>query len=197
VKKDNAGFREKLRLRREALQSAAPGLVLETHAGAGRLAAKLYVGRPRVAIERDRAKAASLAKHHPELPVYESAAERALAGGLCADRELAVADVDPWGSPWPVLEALFSSPRAFADPLVLVVNDGLRRSLKLGVWWRNASLRAAVEHFGSDLYPIYLEVARWNLDRLVAGQGLRLDTFRGFYGGHGGQMSHYYAVIRA
>jgi len=195
--KDNAGLREKLQLREEALEHVVgPLVVLETHAGRGEIGRRLYLGAAGgVAFERDEVKAGILALQRPTWRVYQTASESGLAAGAAADLPFSFVDVDPWGDPWPVVSALLTSSRVRAPRLVLAVNDGLGQKVKRGGAWHVRSLADAVLHFGVDFFDRYLEVARWQLERKAASAGYDVERFAGRSGGHAKQMSHYFAVL--
>lgn len=193
--KDNAGLREKLALRREALAELGENpLVMELYAGTGQIGARLYEA-PGVAIEKDEVKAAVLARRRPAWRVYEADAVKVVELGLARDLSVNFFDIDPYGDPWPAVAAVLSRGDALPRRFVLAVNDGLRRGVKMGVSWRYKSLAAAVRKFGADLHDEYLAVARWLLARRAGEADLRLARFRGFYGGHARQMTHYYALL--
>lgn len=197
MKKDNAGIQEKLRCRRAALAAlGASGPVLETHAGFGVIGGKLY-GSDGVAIEKDRGKAEALAAERATWRVYCGDSARALRDGLAAEVPFSFIDLDPYGEPWPTIEAFLSHRRSVAPRFAFAVNDGLRQKIKITGGWDVGSLVAACECFGSGFYRNYLEVAEWNLRRLCHAAGVEVAEFRGFYGGFLGQMSHYYAVVNA
>lgn len=196
-KSDNKGLREKLRLRREAMArlGVAP-LVCETHGGFGVIGGHLYRDLPRgVAIEKDEQKAARLARERPGWRVYEGDSTSALSRGLAGDLPINLLDADPYGDPWPTIRAFLLSERERPQRIVVAVNDGLRRGLRIGAGWRYGSLKDAVLEFGADLHPVYLQVARWMLDQEAARGGYRMEDFRGFYGGHSQGMTHYYGVL--
>jgi hypothetical protein len=161
LKKDNSTFRQKAALRRKALGWIAEPLVLETHAGSGKLWRACYSGlRFGVALERDDQKAELLAGQRPGWAVYQCESAGALAAGVAGDWPISFLDLDPYGAPWPVLDAWFESERERAAELVVVVNDGLRQKLAIGAW-DVASMRGAVERYGNKgVHARYLEVAR-------------------------------------
>ena len=198
MQKDNTTLERKTALRlslRRQLQD--PPVVIETHGGLGKVWEANYSDCPRGAVfEVDAAKADVLAWQRPSWSVYESPAETALAAGAASHLTADLVDVDPYGDPWPTLEAFFGSARPFAPVLGVAVNDGLRQGLKMGRGWGIASMREALTHFGNArLYGCYLEVVRWNLARLTARCGYRCTHWTGYYCGHAGQMTHYAAVL--
>lgn len=172
-------------------------VILETHGGFGKLYAACYTAaRTGVVLEKDPGKAAALARQRPHWAVYEADCEQAIPLGAGAHLEVNFVDLDPYGDPWPVMEAFFRSERPRADRLALVVNDGLRQACKMNHGWAVNSLAAAVAHFGNcALYPSYLEVARWLVMDKAAIAGYRLKSWTGYYCGHNGQMTHYAALL--
>ena len=202
MKKDNAGFRDKLRLRREALKEVAPDaenrrlVVLEAYAGEGHIGRELYSSAsPGVALEKNERKAGRLARERPAWRVYECDSVKALAAGLASDVPFNLVDLDPYGSPWPCVDALFAHGRRMADRLVIAVNDGLRQHVRIGRAWRGHDLHDAVARFGNDLHDVYLEVCRYMMQNKADQAGYDMIGFRGFYAGHTRLMTHYYAVL--
>lgn len=196
TQKDNSTFRQKAALRRRALGWIDDPLVLETHAGSGKLYRACYSDLPfGVAVERDERKTDLLAEQRPAWAVYQGDSESALAAGLAADWPISFLDLDPYGEPWPVLDAFFESERERPARLVVVVNDGLRQKLAIAAW-DVESMRGVVERYGNkSVYARYLDVARELMIEKAAGAGYRLDRFEGYYCGHGQQMTHYAAVL--
>jgi hypothetical protein len=142
------------------------------------------------------AKASFLAIQRPTWRVYETAAELAVASGVGADLPINFVDVDPCGDPWPLLTAYFQSERVFPKRLAVAVNDGLRQKLKMGSGWHVETMKAAVAMFSNTaLYPRYLEVCRWNLERLASSRGYRIVEWAGYYCGFGQQMTHFGALL--
>jgi hypothetical protein len=149
-----------------------------------------------IAFEEKAAKAERLAVQRPTWAVYESDCVKSLAAGAGAHLAVNFVDLDPYGEPWKVLAAFFGSERPWPQRLGVVVNDGVRMKLKLTGGWDVESLRPAVQKFGnSAMYPEYLGVARWNLERLAAPLGYELTDWTGYYCGHGDCMTHYAAVL--
>lgn len=196
MQKDNSTLSWKLMLRRQMLARVAQPVILETHGGRGEVYASLYREIAHgVVLEQDPAKADHLALQRPTWAVYETESVAALAGGVGAHLPINVLDVDPYGEPWPVLDAFFTSERAFPADLAIVVNDGLRQKIKLGGAWSVGSLKEIVAEFGNQLYPCYLEVCRELLTRKARRRGYRLSGFSGYYCGAMEQMTHYLAFF--
>jgi hypothetical protein len=197
MKKDNTTLDRKASLRYSLLKKISLPVVLETHAGLGQIWKRVYAEIPQgIAFEEKAAKAERLAVQRPTWSVYESDCIKSLAAGVGAHLAVNLVDVDPYGEPWKVLQAFFGSERPRPARLGIVVNDGVRMKLKLTGGWDVETLRPAVEHFGnSTMYPEYLTVARWNLERLAAPLRYELTDWTGYYCGHGDCMTHYAAVL--
>lgn len=171
-------------------------VVMETHGGTGRLFDRVYADVTRgVVFEKDAAKAEILARQRPTWSVYQAEAEEALLAGAARHLPVNVLDVDPYGSPWPFLIAFFDSDRPMADRIGIVVNDGLRMRVKLGVAWHDALLADVVQRFGSSLYEKYLEACEFKLQAIAAQYGYRVSEWTGYYTGDSGDMTHYAAVL--
>jgi len=146
--------------------------------------------------EVDAAKAEVLCKQRPTWSVYQARSDVMLAEGAAAHLPVNLVDVDPYGEPWPCLDAFFRSERARAPRLAVAVNDGLRQKLRLQGGWSVGSMRAAVEKWGNAvLHERYLEVCRWKMEMLGALQGYTLTGWTGYYCGYNDDMTHYAAVL--
>jgi hypothetical protein len=149
-----------------------------------------------IVFEEKPAKAERLAIQRPTWAVYEADCVRSLRAGIGAHLNINYIDLDPYGEPWACLEAIFASERPWPTRLGIVVNDGLRMKCKLTGGWDCESLRPAVRQFGNAaMYPEYLMVARWNLERIAASRGYQLTDWAGYYCGHSNCMTHYAAVL--
>lgn len=128
--------------------------------------------------------------------MYQGRVEPALESGLAAHLDVNLIDVDPYGEPWPTLEAFFTSERPRTQILGIAVNDGLRQKLRLQGGWAVRSMRQAVERWGNaQLYEKYLEVCRWKIEQLAALQRYRVTHWTGYHCGAGDDMTHYAAVL--
>ena len=138
TQKDNSTFHQKALLRQMALaRLEAEPVVMETHGGEGKLFDACYRGVTRgVVFEKDADKASILGRQRPTWAVYEGDCVASIQGGAGAHLEVNLLDVDPYGDPWPVIDAFFESERPRAERLMVVVNDGLLHSIKKGVAWR-------------------------------------------------------------
>ncbi len=201
-RQDNSTLTEKVALRKNALRRLsemgveAP-VVLETHGGEGKLFDACYATlKEGVVFETDNRKVAILAKQRPTWAVYQADCEVALQGGAGGHLEIDLLDLDPYGQPWPAIEAFFGSQRPFKDLMVVAVNDGLRQKLAMGGAWDVGSLQDVVERRGNDLHPVYLEVCRELLAEKAALAGYQLCHFAGYYCGQNKAMTHYLGVLQ-
>ena len=194
--KDNSTFVLKSSLRIKALRELEAPVVMETHAGFGKLYDRCYSHLVEgVAFETNPEKTAKLARQRPSWAVYESDCLMALRAGVGSHLPVNFLDLDPYGEPWPVLDAFLETRRS-PDKLVVVVNDGLRQSLKMNGGWHVKSLQAVVERVGNvGLYERYLEIAQDLVKEKAGKVGYSLVRWTGYYTGHAGQMTHYAAVL--
>jgi hypothetical protein len=196
-KRDNTTLAKKAALRRVMLrQMETAPVVMETHGGLGHVWAACYVGVEQgVVFEKDEDKAGYLAEQRPAWAVYEADCVGALKGGAGAHLEVNVLDLDPYGEPWPAMDAFFESERPRAKRVWVVVNDGLRSKVRVGGAWTTGSLAKMVRRYGNDLKDRYLEICRELLAEKAAQAGYSLSRFAGYYCGHGQQMTHYLALL--
>ena len=197
--KDNSTIDRKVALRRQALRHVptdAP--ILETHGGYGRIFDRVYHRHTAgVVLEKDDRKVALLARQRPTWRVYHGLAEKALAAGLARDMAFAFVDLDPYGSPFDVLDAFFQAGRQFAPRLELVVNDGMRNKVRVGSAWHVHCLREIVERYGNDLLGVYLDVAREMVATLAQRVGYAITAWKGYYCGSNNDITHYWATLEA
>lgn len=198
MQKDNTTLQRKAALRHSLRKQfeQAP-VVLETHGGYGEIFKRVYADVARGAVfETDLAKAEVLAHQRPSWSVYQCKAEEAIADGAAAHLPVTLLDVDPYGEPWPTIEAFFQSERERTPFLAIAVNDGLRQKLRLQGGWHVASMRRAVELWGNaQLHAKYLEVCRWKLEQLASVQRYKLTHWTGYHCGALDDMTHYGAVF--
>lgn len=196
MKKDNSTFARKVAIRQNLLAEIADPVVLETHAGAGVLWARCYTHCTGIAFEIDATKARALAIQRPTWAVYQANSAQAIKAGAGSHLIVNFLDCDPYGSPWPTINAFFSSERKLAPVMGVVVNDGLRLRSKRGGLWVVDGMGEAVAKYGNDgCYEHYLEIAREMLVAATAQVGYTLRRWAGYYCGHAGQMTHYAAVL--
>lgn len=145
-----------------------------------------------VVFEKDPDKTKVLAVQRPAWAVYECDCEQAIAAGVGAHLPVNFLDCDPYGEPWPVIDAFFQSERPFPSMLAIVVNDGLRQKLKMNGGWNVASLEHVVARYGNNvLYANYLEICKELLQEKASQRGYALTRWAGYYCGHAQQMTHY------
>lgn len=194
TKKDNSTFDKKVADRRRVLARLdAEPIVMETHGGFGKLFRACY---RRVELgcvfDTKEAKADKLAEQRPTWRVYQNDCVAGMEAGLASDIPFNVLDCDPYGQPWPAIDAFLGS-RPAVPALWLVVNDGLRQKIQVGGAWSVESLRSAVERRGNDIYADYLDICEEMLDEKAARAGYRLDRFAGYYCGKAKGTTHYTA----
>lgn len=189
----------KAALRRSLLAQIDSPFVLETHGGFGHIYRQVYHSVPvGVVFEKDPEKTAVLAKQRPTWAVYEADCEIAIADGAVDEWHFNFIDLDPYGEPWPVIDALFSRrDRDWPATLAIAVNDGLRKKVKMNCAWSVGSLADAVARYGNAaMYANYLDVCRELLAEKAGQVGYTLARWTGYYCGHADQMTHYAAVLK-
>ena len=197
TQKDNSTFKRKLALRREMLKHLEETpVIMETHGGLG----KLYMACYRhiengVVFERKPDKSAVLGQQRPTWAVYEGDAVAAISQGAGSHLTVNVLDIDPYGEPWPTIDAFLTSDRQRAASLFVVVNDGVRQGLAISGGWSVESMADAVVEFGNSLHRNYLDVCRWMMERKAGQAGYGLTRWAGYYCGHGKNMTHYLAKL--
>lgn len=166
---------------------------METHGGYGAIWWQCYQNiDDGIVFEKDPAKSATLAMYRPTWAVYECDSETAIAAGAGAHLPVNFLDCDPYGEPWPVIDAFFQSERPFPPTLAVVVNDGLRQKLKMNGGWNVASLERVVSKYGNAvLYKNYLEICQEMLQEKASQRGYTLTRWAGYYCGYMDQMTHY------
>jgi hypothetical protein len=171
-------------------------IVLESHAGYGKLYQQCYRGiATGVAFEKDQRKAAAVAQQRPTWAVYQADCIRALQAGVGSHLRVNVLDVDPYGEPWPALRAFFSSKRPFSQTMVVVVNDGLRQKIKMTGGWNVGSLGGVIRRYGNHCYESYKEICQELLGEIVFLAGYRIEKWTAYYCGALQAMTHYAARL--
>jgi hypothetical protein len=196
--KDNSTFIHKRHLRLALLRMIPNPVVMETHGGIGKLFASCYSTLPTgVVFERDPMKADFLAQQRPTWAVYRADVVKSLQAGAGAHLEVNFLDLDPYGSPWDVVDAFFSSKRSFAEVMIIVVNDGMRQKLQLAGAWNVKAMRGVVSRYGNDsMFKRYKEVCREMLADRVIQQGYLVKKWTAYYTGAGaGNMTHWAAIL--
>ncbi len=195
--KDNSTFSQKAQLRNRALAEVETPVVLETHGGLGKLFARCYGSVPAgVVFESNPIKAAQLGRQRPTWAVYEADCIRSMAAGVGSHLPVNFVDFDPYGEPWPVMDAFLEGLKPQVPRLVLVVNDGLRQKLKMNGGWSVGSMQSVVDRIGNGvLYERYLDICKDLVKEKAAKAGYRLSRWTGYYCGFADQMTHYAAVL--
>lgn len=172
-------------------------IVLETHAGYGVLYDACYRGvECGIAIDKNSDKAEFLAQQRPTWCVYEADCVAALEGGASNHLPVNFVDLDPYGEPWPVLDAYMLGRDNFPARWVLVVNDGLRQKLKTGGAWSVGSLGNIVAHYGNGyVYENYLDICQEMIKEKAGKIGFNLTRWAGYHCGAMQQMTHYAALL--
>jgi hypothetical protein len=197
MKRDNTTLQLKTALRRAVIARINDPAIMETHGGWGEIFNRCYANvRRGVVFEKDDQKAEWLCRPRPTWAVYESCCVRAIAAGAGAHLEINLLDVDPYGNPWPVIEAFFASERPFADEMWIVATDGNMLALRRDRGFKMASMQEQVIEFGSELHRHYMDVWR----RIIATHGARagysLRKFSGYVCGYNNGMVHCCAMLR-
>ena len=197
MKKDNSTLKEKVALRQALMRRVKEPVIMETHGGLGRLWKACYRSvKEGIVFEKHPVRAGWLALQRPTWAVYEADCVRALINGVGAHLVVNLLDVDPWGDPWPAIDAFFNSERPRADTLWVVVNDGLRQLMRRGGAWRARTLQPMVARYGNALHGKYLQVCREMMEEKAGAGGYGLVSWAGYYCGHAKQMTHYLAELR-
>jgi len=142
--------------------------VMETHGGYGAIYDECYRSSdiPGVVFEKNPVKADALAKQRPTWAVYECDCVAAIAEGVGFHIPVNLFDIDPYGSPWDVIDAILSQGDKLPSTVVMAVNDGLRQKVQINGGWDVEQLSAAVRYFGaSSMYRKYLEVCEFLLQQ--------------------------------
>ncbi len=197
VQKDNSTGHAKIRLRRAVLHAAPPApIVLETHGGFGRIFERTWFkASTGVVMEKVEEKAEALAVQRPTWRVYQADSLKLIQAGIARDLAFDIVDLDPYGSPVEYLDALAASDRIWPDRWQLVVNDGLRKRLRLGVAWSTPRMRPYVLRHGNNLYPVYLKLAREIVEEFAEKIGFEVVGWHCYATGELGDMTHYWAKL--
>ena len=169
-------------------------VVMETHAGFGKLYERLYSHVVQgVAFEKDENKANVLAIQRPTWAVYNNDSKQMLEAGVGFHIPLNFFDLDPYGDPWPTLDALLMNADKLPDRFGVAVNDGLRRFVMLGRGGKSSVASYLVRH-GSQAGEKYPKICQEIMADKLGKVGLELVKWAVHSSGHGGQMTNYTAV---
>lgn len=172
-------------------------VILETHGGRGEIFRRVYSDVSRgIVFDTELSSVEALATQRPTWAVYQARSDWALGEGAGSNLTVELLDVDPYGEPWPTIEAFFASDRPRAPRLGVVVCDGLRAKLLLNAGWHVRSMRDALDRYGNaHLHEHYLEIAKGKLEEYSARAGYRLTHWTGYYCGNREEITHYAAIL--
>jgi hypothetical protein len=195
--KDNTTLLLKASLRRQLIREIKGPVVLETHGGYGKLFDLCYSQlREGVVFEKHPQKADYLAKQRPTWAVYEADSLMAISERVGNHLPINFLDIDPYGSPWEIINAFFYNWIELPPVLGIAVNDGLRQKLKMQGGWSVGALEEIVSRYGNQgLFKNYKEICQEMLSEKAAQVGYRLDRWVAYYCGYQNQMTHYGAVL--
>lgn len=179
-------------LRQKLLAEFPDSFVLETNGGWGLLGQSLYSKFSGCVFEKEGAKCEALCVDRPSWAVYEGDSIKLLTQGAASWFPINYIDIDPYGSPWDIVDAFLFSDRRLPDRLAFAVNDGLRNKLKTGSGWKVKQLADVVSAQGAEgLYQNYLGIAESLLGKKLAQRDYRITRWAGYYSG---EMTGYAAI---
>jgi len=196
--RDEHALAEKIRYRRLALRwvSGEP-VVLEAFGGWGKIHRACYRSiADGVIFEQDRERAYFLSEMRPEWAVYRGDSLYMLGAGIGKEWPVNFVDFDPYGEPWPFIEAFFQSDRPWPDRLVVAVHDGLRNMLMRNRAWHIRSLEELVNRYGNrTVADQYVVMCRELFATHAARAGYVITQWVADYGGYRNQSTHYIAAL--
>lgn len=196
--KDNSTYRQKVALRLMVLKRAralGEPVVLETHGGYGKIGDVVYADVARgVVFEKEEARCEVLAVKRPGWSVFQADSTKALQAGAGGFVAPTILDLDPYWDPWPTILAFFTSRRAFAPRMWVVVQDGLRNKARISPT-TSSTLAPMVPRFGNKLYRQYLETCAELMRDAASRAGYDVEHFAGYYTGANQGMTHYAALL--
>ena len=168
---------------------------METHGGYGRIWAQCYAGvQQGIVFEKKPTKCDALAKQRPTWAVYEGDCEAALIAGVGEHLPVNFLDLDPYGEPWPVVDAFFDSERPFPDTLAIAVNDGGLQFAKRGHAWKMKSIQHVVAAYGTEyIYNNYLDICQELLKEKASHRGYAMTRWVSYKATP--DVAHYAAVL--
>lgn len=147
-----------------------------------------------VVMEKDPEKCKTLAIQRPSWSVYECDCVAALTGGVGSHLPVNFLDVDPYGEPWPVIDAFFASDRLFPDTLAIAVNDGGLQFVKRGHGWKMPSIADRISKMGnSQAYDLYLDICQDSLKEKASHRGYTMARWAGYKATP--DVAHYAAIF--
>jgi len=197
IKKDNSTLKRKVSLRKKLLKEIDNPIICETHGGKGQVWERCYKDfKTGVVFEKKEDKSAILAAQRPTWAVYESDCIIGMLGGIQDLFKINFLDIDPYGDPWPVIDAFFTGQKEKIKPLVIAVNDGLRLGVKMNIAWTYGSLKKYVEKYGNQsIYKNYVDICQEMLEEKASDHGYEMRLWAGYYCGKNKQMTHYGCVL--
>lgn len=202
---DNASRGHKAQLRARALleleQYKVEPVVLETHGGWGKLYADCYTHIARgLVCEKSPDKADKLLKQRGhKWGVFECDVEKALRLGLGRWLPINFVDVDPYGDPWPTIDAFLQSSRPLPAQLMFAVHDGLRHLAQRQRGWTSKTLEPIVRKYGNtDLFGRWLDICKEMMGERAVQAGYRMEKWTGYYplrNDYGSHHSTLYAAL--
>lgn len=197
MKKDNAGKLVKMGMRQRLLQKIEKPRILETHGGKGELGKALYLGYPGAVFEKDPAKTAYLLEQRPHWAIYEGDCIKAIEAGIGFHHNPNFIDCDPYGSPWPVLRAVFQNGDKLPKKVGVAVNDGLKKFALLGGAWKSEDLAPYARTYGNNwVTNNWQTLVRDLFEKTVGAAGFEVEEWAIMQSGQHGSMTQYAAVIK-
>jgi hypothetical protein len=195
--KDNSTLALKISLRRNLLKEVETPVIMETHGGYGKIFELCYADLlAGVVFEKDPEKAGYLAGQRPTWAVYEGDCLKGIAARLGSHLPINFLDLDPYGSPWEIIEAFFDHWGSFPERLAVAINDGLRQHAKMKLSWQTPVMAGKVQKYGNNaIYLNYKEICQEMLEEKAAQAGYRLSRWTAYYCGFREQMTHYGAIL--
>lgn len=187
----------KASLRQNLLREIDSPVVLEAFGGYGSIFRLCYNHiESGIVFEKDPRKISHLAKQRPTWAVYQSDCVEAMREGVGSHLIVNFLDCDPYGDPWPAIDAFLFSQRPFPDRLAVAVTDGLRIDAKVSGLFGCESMAMMVErHGGAHVYSNYVDVCRELLAYKASQIGYDLRRWSGYYCGAMQQITHYAAIL--
>lgn len=194
--KDNGSYSVKQRQRLAKTSGlTADTRVFEGFCGEGRIYRGAWCRFERgVCLDKVESKVRSAAFERPGWACYQGDTERAIIGGLAADVQFGIVDLDAYGSPWPFLRAWMTSDRDHAPLARVFLMDGYMSQASISRSCRALFPERAGQQ-GDTPPEYYLErvksrLAEWGRERgLVASE---LETVK-----HARMRLHYLELSKA
>lgn len=186
---------EKVSLRLNLRQHIPQPYIIELYGGKGLMYTHCWNDTQGVVFEKDPKLIDTLATVRPSWRVYQGDTVKALQAGVCSSviPQHVILDCDPFGSPWPAIEAYIRA--LIVPPIVLglAVTDGAIQKVQLTGGWDVDGWSPHVLKYGNDIYDRYLFFSKMRLEALLKPQGYTLISWHGVYGDR--KHVAYYAAI--